>query len=433
MGLDVARALALLGMVGAHLGVGGLVDGRSSILFAVLAGVSVALMTGRTQVPEPHMLPVLRLRLIGRGAAIFVIGLALEALGTPIAVILTVYGLLYVAAIPFLRWGATRLFIAAGVLAVAGPPLLAGVYALSLGASGPGLGLVLFGTYPITVWLALMLAGMALGRLRLDRVRTAVWMLIAGVVVSGIGYGVGALAESWGGDAADTGSSSSYSSSSYVDDTDTSAVGVPAEDFDLSGKICDDWGGGEVYCYPPMGEQEAVVDDASSVMSDDETGWATYPAQLAEQQPAVMMLDALVAVYPHSGGSAEILGSGGFAAAVIALCLLVSRWLRWVLLPVAALGAMPLTAYSAHIVVFLVAAGPLSMPSDASGWWGWFSLALIVAATAWSMFLGQGPLERLVGRAASAMASGARASQGDTPRLSAPVSDATEVAAAPRP
>ena len=59
-GVDVARGLAVLGMFGAHLLVTddlvwvdpstwtGLVDGRSSVLFALLAGVSVALLTGRT-------------------------------------------------------------------------------------------------------------------------------------------------------------------------------------------------------------------------------------------------------------------------------------------------------------------------------------------------------------------------------------------------
>lgn len=406
MGLDVARALALLGMVGAHLGVGGIVDGRSSILFAVLAGISIALMTGRTQLPEPQMLPVLRLRLIGRGAAIFVIGVALEALGTPIAVILTVYGLLYVAAIPFLRWKAKHLLLAAGILAFAGPPLLAGLQAVSLGASGPGLDLVLFGTYPIIVWMALLLAGMALGRLPLQRTRTAVGILVAGIVVSAVGYGIGGLAMG-GGDAEEV--TDSYSSASFVDESDAGKFGVPADDVDFSGKICDDWGGGEIYCYDEVGEPKSAFDE-------DLSGWESYLTQLADQQPGMMMVDALVAVFPHSGGTAEILGSGGFAVAVIALCLLASRRLRWVLLPLAALGAMPLTAYSAHILVFFVTAGPMSMPLETAGWWGWFSVGLVAAATFWTMFFGQGPLERLVARAASAMASGARSEQEEPTR-----------------
>ena len=195
MGLDVARALAVLGMVGAHVATtadevrifepdtwSALVHGRSSILFAVLAGISISLMTGRTSIPRRDDLPRLRLNLIGRGAAVFVIGLALELLGTPVAVILTVYGLLYVAAIPMLRWRVRQLLLAAGVLAVAGPPLLALARALSLGATGPGLDMVLFGTYPITVWMAFVLVGMAIGRARVEAARTAAVLLVAGLV-----------------------------------------------------------------------------------------------------------------------------------------------------------------------------------------------------------------------------------------------------------
>ena len=56
-GVDAARAVALVGMMATHLEpledeagrptpVGVLFDGRASALFAVLAGVSIALMTG---------------------------------------------------------------------------------------------------------------------------------------------------------------------------------------------------------------------------------------------------------------------------------------------------------------------------------------------------------------------------------------------------
>src|SRR6478609_10962815 len=173
LGLDVARGLAILGMAGAHIGETStfdwldpatwtdLVHGRSSILFAVLAGVSIALMTGRSALPDPARLPGIRLGLIGRGAVIFLIGLALEFLNTPIAVILTLYGLLYVAVIPFLRWPPRRLLIAAAVLALAGPAVLALLASLTLHPSGPGIGLVLYGSYPITVWLAFVFGGMA--------------------------------------------------------------------------------------------------------------------------------------------------------------------------------------------------------------------------------------------------------------------------------
>jgi Heparan-alpha-glucosaminide N-acetyltransferase, catalytic len=68
-GVDVARALAVFGMLGAHLGavapdVGappstwtGVVNGWPSILFAVLAGTSVALLSGRTAPVTADPLP----------------------------------------------------------------------------------------------------------------------------------------------------------------------------------------------------------------------------------------------------------------------------------------------------------------------------------------------------------------------------------------
>jgi len=116
VGLDVARALAVFGMFGAHVGVvaddvglspatwSGVVNGRSSILFAVLAGISLALMSGRTVPVGGDDLVRARTRILVRAAWVFAIGGALEALGTEIDVILGVYALLFVFSLPFLQW-----------------------------------------------------------------------------------------------------------------------------------------------------------------------------------------------------------------------------------------------------------------------------------------------------------------------------------------
>ncbi|MEE6388289.1 heparan-alpha-glucosaminide N-acetyltransferase domain-containing protein [Microbacterium paraoxydans] len=376
LGLDVARGLAILGMAGAHVGVTeafewgdpttwtDLVHGRSSILFALLAGVSIALMTGRDVLPERERLPGIRLNLVGRGAVIFVIGLALELLNTPIAVILTLYGLLYVAVIPVLRWRPRQLLLGAAVLALAGPALLALLSAVALQPFGAGIGFVLYGTYPITVWLALVLGGMALGRLRVQEVRTAVVALVVGVVLAAIGYGLGALGAGTGlgGETGSIVSSSSVSSGS-----------------------------------------ESL---SSSFFPDDvmpPSGWESYPEALAATDPLGSMVRAVFAVDPHSGGTAEILGSGGFALSVVALCLLLSRPLRWPLLPLGALGSMPLTAYSLHVVSVVLVAGPGGFIADNS-FWGLTVVALLLVWTLWAMFVGRGPLERLVGKGAAAMA-----------------------------
>ncbi len=358
LGLDVARGLAILGMAGAHIGDTrtfdwgdpgswtDLVNGRSSILFAVLAGVSIALMTGRSALPERERLPYLRLSLVGRGAVIFVIGLALEMLNTPIAVILTLYGLIYVAVIPFLRWRPWQLLTAAAVLALIGPALLAFLAAVALHPFGAGIGFVLYGSYPITVWMALVLGGMALGRLHVERIRTAVVALAVGILLAVGGYGLGAAGAALGA--------------------------VPAE----SG-------------------------DGASLSAP--SGWAGYPEALAQSDPLQAAISAVFAVDPHTGGTAEVLGSGGFALAVVALCLLLSRPLRWPLLPLGALGSMPLTAYSVHVVSIVLLVGPGGFFTS-NAFWGLTAIGLLLGATLWSMFLGRGPLERLVGRGASAMA-----------------------------
>ena len=425
MGLDVARALAVLGMVGAHIGVTAdefqlldpstwnvLVHGRSSILFAVLAGVSISLMTGRTRVPPAAELPALRLNLIGRGAAVFLVGIALELLGTPIAVILTVYGLLYVAAVPFLRWRPGQLLLAAGILAVAGPPVLAGLRAVTLGPMAPGIDLVLFGTYPITVWMSLVLGGMAIGRLRLTSARVAGVLVGAGLALSVFGYGLGALGAASAVEEGSSGSSwSSGDSSVEVPST------VPADEIDLDGAVCEDWGSSQYYCYPaenvegsgagsePGSGSGVILEDGQAVGE----GWGAYPQRLDEQQPLEAMVQSIFAVAPHSGGTAEILGSGGFAVVIIGLCLLLSRPLRWLLVPLAALGAMPLTAYSAHVVGIVMIASPGGLVEDVYAW-GWFALVLVAGAVLWAACFGQGPLERLVARLARAMSRGSERS-----------------------
>jgi uncharacterized membrane protein len=115
VGLDVARALAVFGMLGAHVGVTDdlelspstwldIVWGRSSILFAVLAGTSVALLSGRTFPVTGDDLVRARTRILVRAAWVFLIGGVLDALGADLDVILCVYAVLFVLALPFLQW-----------------------------------------------------------------------------------------------------------------------------------------------------------------------------------------------------------------------------------------------------------------------------------------------------------------------------------------
>lgn len=431
-GLDVARALAIMGMIGAHVGAIpdfdptvplsylSIVHGNSSILFAVLAGVSIALVTGRTRLPDPADLPRLRMALLGRGAAIFLIGLALEMLGTMVAVILTFYGALYIASLPVLRWNRRRLVLVALGIALLGPVLVTAATMLSLSSYGAGATLVLTGVYRFTTWAPLMLIGMAIGRTDLSRARVAAAIAGIGALVCAVAHGLalvatlslGALspdlaAQLRPGSMSSSWSSSSSASTSVIDEDGTSSSGssvyddgtVPAESVDMTGMVC----------YPPMpgdplvlcGTEEDLVgpSESSSWSSGSVTGWEAYPQSLQDQSPLPTLVSALVSTSPHSGGTLEIFASGGLALLVIGLCLLIGRPLRWVLLPLSAMGSMPLTAYSLHIVAILAIGGPMSFISS-NGIWLALVLGLLALCTLWAALLGRGPLERLTAWAA---------------------------------
>lgn len=205
VGVDVARCLALLGMMATHILPsmrGGdvttmqqLAGGRASALFAVLAGLSLVLVAGTRA-------PLRGRRWLGMQAGTFVralligaIGLGLGALETNIAVILVYYAVLFVVAAPFLALPTGWLAVAAGVSALAGPALSFllrdGLPPPSYAVPSPdSLGepvallreLVLTGYYPVATWLPYVLVGMVVGRLDLRSWAVAAWLAVAGAV-----------------------------------------------------------------------------------------------------------------------------------------------------------------------------------------------------------------------------------------------------------
>src|SRR5690554_1185006 len=147
--------------------------------------------------------------------------------------------------------------------------------------------------------------------------------------------------------------------------------------------------------YVGEGAQDSVGGSAYDDSKwDMEFGEQNYLDMLRDAEIPSAMRDAVISDFPHSGGTAEIFGSGGFAIAVVGLCLLLARPMRWVLIPIAALGSMPLTIYSGHLVVILIAmGGPTGGLVPGSLSWPWFCLGLIAFATVWALLLGRGPLE----------------------------------------
>jgi hypothetical protein len=214
LGLDVARGLAVLGMFGAHLGApddfllaepatwGAIVHGRSSILFAVLAGVSLSLLSrdrtggsGGSGGGVGGVRAGVRVRITVRALIIFAIGVLLTALGTPIAVILEYYALMFVLALPLLGARARTLFVLAGAWALVSPVivLLLGTVASAYGAPADDLllRLLVTGSYPVIAWMSFLWFGMGLGRLDLTSVRVGSTLLGIGVGLALLGYGAG--------------------------------------------------------------------------------------------------------------------------------------------------------------------------------------------------------------------------------------------------
>ncbi|WP_327144708.1 DUF418 domain-containing protein [Nocardia sp. NBC_01327] len=288
--LDVARGLAVLGMIVAHIGVTrdlawgdpgswlSIANGRSSILFATLAGISIALMSGRERPPSGQQLVAVRLRILVRALLLFAIGGLLTALGTDISVILQTYALLFACCLPFLTWTPRRLLLLAAGWAVVAPALTVWLAQVIPGGcdssaetcSGAQItDLAVLGDYPGVVWMTFALVGLALGRSDLGSTTVRVRMLATGVGLMLLGYGGAWLA---------------------------------------SGKA-----------------------DAEA------SEWAQ-----------------LLTAEPHSGSTFEIAGSLGFGLVLLGTLLFTVDRLRPLLFPIAAVGSVPLTAYAAHIVAIWI-------------------------------------------------------------------------------
>lgn len=201
-GIDAARGLAVLGMFAAHLVPDGdtenLADGRSSVLFATLAGMALGLLSGGSApTPRGERFPVRR-RIAIRALVLVLLGLVLWTLGSGIAIILDYYGVFFLVLLPVLF--APRLVLAAVALASVGLGTALLADAPESPAGWPNDGLLLWlpsewfvtGYYPGLLWLAYLAVGLALARTGLGRTAVQLGMLVGGTVVSAIGYGTAA-------------------------------------------------------------------------------------------------------------------------------------------------------------------------------------------------------------------------------------------------
>lgn len=408
VGLDIARGLAVLGMAAAHVAMTSddlttlagwlqLTHGRSSILFALLAGVSFGIMTGaRTPYTGIRALQA-RTRILVRSAMLLAVAGLLALLSTPIALILAYYAVWFVLALPFARWPFRRLLVAGLGVGILGS--VAALYLedlasrLSWSVEGDANSMVvqtLFGTYPGLMWMGFVLVGMALSRLDLSDRGTLLRILGAGVVAAIIGHGISmgyAAATSEGeGTSVDWSGSPSYESSMMAEDGMLETLG--------DGTVID-WG---VMTVTLPDGQVLVGKDFDTFMSKSyDTGMVAEGPSFDTSRP-LPDPDALLSLTPHGSTPTEFLGFGGTAAAIVALCLLLPTWLRRLALPLAAVGAMSLTAYSAHVLLIYGWPSFFMDPSYPHGNWPYAVMVggLMVFALIWRYAVGRGPLEALL-------------------------------------
>ncbi|ASO22573.1 putative membrane protein [Actinoalloteichus hoggarensis] len=375
LGVDAARGLAVLGMFAAHLGPhprdGGageamwMFHGFPSALFALLAGLSLALLTGGANPVRGAARRTAALRILLRALLLFPLGLLLAALGTNVLVILCYYAIYFVLALPMLWLRPLVVASCAGVLAVGGPLLsfvIRGAVEPMQGpfeytrfslADGDGL-LALFvsGTYPALTWLPFVLAGVVLGRLRLRRLRAAAWTAVAGGAAVLLGYG-----GSW----------------------------LVSTRFGARQRLHELLAGG--LAPTPIGSGASDSVEAVAAL-DERIRWGML-GTVPTTDPAWLSIAS-----PHSGTPFDVVGATGVALLVLAACLFLVRAgvVRSVLSPIIAVGSMPLTIYSGHLVglAMLGSVPPeLDFPVLIS-----FIVGAGAFAMVWHRFVGRGPLEQ---------------------------------------
>ena len=357
-GVDLARGLALLGMIAVHVfesstdqgptATGLIASGRAAATFALVAGISVAFLSGGRRILHGRPRRAAAAGLAVRAAGIGAIGLLLGYAGSDLDLILAYYAVFFLCAIPLIGLPPRALAALSATLVLVSPVLLVEAARLGLPDSGTGeptfgtlltdpiglLSQILFtGVYPAVAYMAYICAGLAIGRLDLTSRRLAVRLFGGGVALV-----VAAQAVS------------------------------------------------HVLLYQ-LGDLDRLVaatgDDAVTLLWDPDQGTSW---------------DYLALAAPHANTQLDLVNTLGSAMAVLGACLLLTRIaaVDGLLRPVRAAGAMTLTLYSAHALV--IATGVFEDQQLAL--YALLVAGALVWATLWRRWRPQGPLEELVGRAA---------------------------------
>jgi hypothetical protein len=333
-----------------------LAGGRAAALFAVLAGVSIALVTGRAQPFQGVHRARAAAGLAVRAVLIAGVGLVLAETDSGIAVILTYYGVLFLLALPFLGLSARWLALLAGIWVVAAP-----VFSHWLrprlperGFSSPSWGqlvedplgmlseLTSTGYYPAVPWLVYLLVGMAIGRLDLTSRRVSAALLTVGAVLA--------------------------AAATVVSRALTDRPGI----------------GQALLTDPPAGDATAAA-----LLDRISEG-------LPGTTPTGGAWEWLLVVAPHTATPFDLAQTIGSALVVIGLALLVVGATSGVATRAIALlfgaGTMTLTLYSLHVVL----RSPELLPDGLRDSYRFHALLLLVIGLVFVAAGRRGPLERIV-------------------------------------
>ncbi|WP_026552993.1 heparan-alpha-glucosaminide N-acetyltransferase domain-containing protein [Arthrobacter sp. H20] len=376
-GVDAARGVALLGMMSTHifaLYVPGTADaswvaqvfsGRASALFAVVAGLGLALLTGGCKVHDHRAIGMDRRGIAARAAIIMVIGLMLGGLETNIAIILFHYGVLFLLALPFVSMRVSRLIwwavgwtvlspVAAyllrpWILETVNPPSIGGnpLWQTLLEPATLLADITVTGYYPALQWLSYLLIGLVIGRLPLKDLRVQLGLVVSGLVLA------------------------------------------------VAAKLASG------YLLGPLGGLAALLETPDG---------SRYPleAMMSVSLTGVEQSDSwwwLAVSAPHSGSPLDLLHTSGTAALVIGLCLLATRKFESGLLPLSATGAMTLTLYTIHIWTMSVVDAQDPVPEPSLVYWGQV-VVFIVLGILFQRINARGPLELVTSGASRAARSG---------------------------
>ncbi|MEP7160586.1 MAG: heparan-alpha-glucosaminide N-acetyltransferase domain-containing protein [Dermatophilaceae bacterium] len=361
VGLDAARGIALIGMIAVHTfestnDAGDmslawvLASGKASALFAVLAGVGLAFMTGRTRPPRGRdALRAATIPLV-RGALIVIIGLVLGGIVDvgDASVVLAYLGVMFVMAAVVVPLRARSLLVVGFAWAIVGPilshllrqgsPAQAPVN-LGLGSLADPLGtlqvLVLTGVFPALTWFAYICLGMALGRADLASRLVVAKMLAGGVLLTLM---------------------TSVASSILV--------------------------GG-------FGLRERLADSVNGTMTLE-----TFTEYLVFGDSGSLPTTSwwwLGVLSPHSGTPLDLLFTMGTSLAVIGACLALAQVFGHRFLLLAVPGGMTLTLYSLHLLLL----GPLRGFPDGLHFAVQLTL-LVTFALIWGEHFRRGPMERML-------------------------------------